>query len=149
MGRLIRFGEALRFKRGSQWNHEFIVSDKTDDRGVFLVIQATLSGVTEDTPIDQMGDYETVGCPRGVNRARVLQFAQAQVGIEYGILTILAIALDILSWNWVPSFRGARKQSWICSALANEALRFGGWLHPWVDIYSVTPQDGYNAIVPK
>ena len=147
MGRLIRLGEWMRFRRGSRWNHQFIVSDETAPDGCPLVIQATLRGVTKTARLDSMGDYVTMPPPAGTNRAKVLAFAHAQVGIEYGILTILAIALDIVTWNWVPSFRGARRQSWICSALANEALRFGGWLHPWIDIYDVTPAQGFAALM--
>ena len=27
-----------------------------------------------------------------------------------------------------------------------EALRYGGWLHQWIDIYDVTPQQGFDAL---
>lgn len=142
MGVMIRLGEWIRFRAGSRWNHAFIVSDETDSRGIPLLIQAQIRGVTSVMPIDQLpGDCLILDAPAGVDPAKVLAFAKAQVGIEYGILTILAIAIDILTWNWFPSFRAARKQSWICSALVFESLRYGGYLRNVVDIYEVTPAE--------
>lgn len=147
MGRLIRLGEVLRFKKGSEWNHEFIVSDFRD--GEFYITQATLRGVTNTAKLTEVapgGHYITMPPPFEVDRQKLLLFAASQVGITYSLGTILAIALDIVTWNWVPSFRGSRKPSWICSGLVNEALRFGGWLHQWIDIYTVTPAQGYLAL---
>lgn len=149
MGRLIRLGERLRFKRGSEWNHQFIVSDEVDVDGVPFIIQATIHGVTSDARLDSValgGRYVTIPPPDACDRHELLVFAKRQVGVEYGIGTILAIALDIVTWDWFPAFRGARKNSWICSALVNEAMRFSGWLHDYVNIYTVTPQDGWNAL---
>ena len=149
MGRLIRLGEWLSFRRGSKWNHEFVVSDKVDTDGVPFVIQATLRGVTDTARLDEVaigGDYVLVSPPDAVDRHELLAFLKAQVGIRYGFWTILAISLDIVTWQWFPAFRGARKQSWICSALVNEAMRFAGWLHPWIDIYTVTPAQGWEAL---
>jgi len=146
MGRLIRLGEWLKFRK-STFNHQFILDREVD--GVWYVIQATLRGITDSATLDSVarsGTYVTMPPPDEVDRARVLQFARAQVGLEYGYWTILAISLDILTWQWVPSLRGARKQSWICSALTCEALRFGGWLHNWLDVYDVMPQQAYDLL---
>ena len=147
MGRLIRFGEFLRARRGAAWNHQFIVDRFENDS--WYVIQATLHGVTNDCRLDDVapeGKIIVMSPPKGVNRTRALAFARAQVGIGYGFLTIVAIAFDIVTWDWVPSVRAARKPSWICSALVNESLRYGGWLHEWLDIYSVTPAQSYDAL---
>ena len=152
MGRLIRLGEHIRFKRGSEWNHMFVVSDEVDVDGTPFVIQATLRGVTDTCRLDQValgGHYITMPPPDACDRHELLVFAKAQVGVEYGILTILAIALDIVTWDWFPAFRGARKLSWICSALACESMRYAGWLHNFVNIYTVTPQDGWCALNPQ
>lgn len=149
MGRLIRFGERLRLKRGSQWNHEFVVSDQVDVDGTPLIIQATLKGITDTARIDGVGEYVTMAPPDACDRHELLVFMKAQVGTRYGVGTILAIALDILTWDWFPAFRGSRKNSWICSAVTNEAMRFAGWYHPFVNIYTVTPQDGYDALNPN
>jgi hypothetical protein len=145
MGKLIRVGEWLQL-RNSEWNHAFVVSRVVD--GVPFIIQATLKGVIE-SPLRTVapgGSEITFAPPAGVDRDKVVAFAQSQLGNEYGVLTIAAIAIDIVSWNWVPSLRGARKQSWICSGLTCEALRFGGWLHDWIDIYDVTPQQAFDVL---
>ena len=143
MGRLIRWGEFLRGKVGSQWNHEFA---ELDDG---TVIQATLRGVVRTANVDLVapgGVYQLYDLPPEADPAKFLDFLERQVGIRYGLWTILAIAIDILTWNWFPSFRAARKPSWICSALIEEALRFAGVYHQHIDIYEVTPQDGFRAL---
>lgn len=147
MGRLIRIGESIRFKRGTTWNHEFVV-DRVED-GKIYVIQATLRGVTDTATLDEIapgGKFLTMPPPQGVSRDDLLHFCRSQVGIRYGFGTILSIAIDILTWNWFPSFRGSRKPSWICSALVNEGLRYAGFLHQWPNIYTVTPAEGYDAL---
>ena len=151
MGRLIRLGEALRFKRGKEWNHVFIVSDEIAEGLGPLIIQATIRGVTDNAPLATVapgGKFVVPPLPDGVDAAKVLEFAKAQVGQRYGFLTILAIACDISTWNWVPAFCGSRKPSWICSALGAESLRFGGWLHNWVNAATVMPSALYEVYVP-
>jgi hypothetical protein len=148
MGKLIRLGETFRFKKWSAWNHEFVVDRVVD--GVPYIIQATLRGVTDSAPLADVapgGRYTTMAPPDGVDRHEFLVFCRSQVGMHYSLGTILAIAIDIVTWDWFPAFRGARKPSWICSALVNEGLRYGGWLHQWRDIYSMTPAEGYGALV--
>ena len=150
MGRLIRVGEAFRFQSGSHWNHAFIVSDQVSESGSPYIIQAQIKGVTDSMALEELpGEYHIFPRFQGTNAARTLQFAKAQVGIRYGFMTILAIAIDIMTWNWFPSFRGARKQSWICSALAFESLRFGGYLRNVVDIYEITPAELYNFLTEQ
>ena len=143
MGLLIRVGEWLKFRRG-YWNHAFVVSD-IDEFGMVWIIQATLRGVIR-SPLNMVapgGVYKTFAPPKKCDRSLIVEFAKAQVGMHYGILTILAISIDILSWQWVPALRGARKNSWICSAMTEEALRAGGWIYPYIDIYTVTPEQSY------
>jgi hypothetical protein len=149
MGRLIRLGEWLKF-RTARWNHKFIVSDLVDVDGMPFVIQATMEGVTETCRLDEVapgGVAVTMPPPPECDVAKLLEFAKAQVGIEYGFLTDVAMAIDIVTWDWVPSFRSARKPSWQCAALACEALRYAGWLHEWPDIYSILPDEGYEALL--
>lgn len=142
MAKLIRVGEWLKFRKGSGWNHMFVVAEDGN------IIQATLKGVIISplVTVAPGGHYFTMPPPVGVRREDVLAFAKAQVGLRYGVLTIFAIATDILTWQWVPALRGARKSSWICSGLGCEALRYGGWLHDWIDIYTVTPAQAYLAL---
>ena len=142
MGRAIRFGEFLRWRKGSHWNHACVVS-RVDKDGVAYVIQADIKGVNE-ARLDSVGQYVIIELPARVNRNKVLSFTKAQVGSKYGILSILSIVTDIITPNWFPSMR--RKNSWICSAVTGEALRYGGWLHNWADIYTDTPAQLFDAL---
>lgn len=149
MGWLIRVGTWLRLRK-ARFNHMFAVDDQVDTDGTPFVIQATMRGVINTARLDEVapgGTIVTMTPPSVVDRARFLEFLHAQVGQEYGFITDVAMALDIVTWNWIPSFRGARKPSWQCAALVCEGMRFGGWLHDWVDIYSILPDEGYDAVV--
>ena len=148
MGRLIRFGEMLKGKRGKEWNHQFVVDRQIN--GEWYIIQAKFSGVSDSCKLDDVapgGYFMTVAPPRECDRAKILEFNRAQVGATYSVLTILSIAIDIVTWNWVPALMNSYRQSWVCSGLVNESLRYAGWLHQWVDLYTVTPQMGYCALV--
>lgn len=141
MGRLIRFGEMISTGRGD-YNHMFVVGENNS------VIQAEMSGVTDTQTLDEMtDDFVLLRPPKKVSLPRTVQFAKSQVGIEYGLWTDIGIGIDIVTWQWVPAVRGARRASWICSALGAESLRFGGWIHNWVDIYTPTPQQVFDALL--
>jgi len=144
-GKAIRFGERIRWgEKPSEWNHAFIV-DRVElvgsvDEGFrheIYIIQAEPSGVTNDKLIQSVGSYTLIEPTPDLPRADILKFARAQVGSHYGFMTIVFVALDIISPNWFPSFR--RRGTWICSALVAESLRYAGWLEAWGDIYTVTP----------
>ena len=142
--KIIRFGEWLRFRRGT-WNHVAIVHKV--EMGRVYVIQAEARGVTDCRTIDEIapgGHYE-VRRLRNVDPEQVVAFARQEVGSKYGWLSIVSTALDLITPLWFVAFR--RAFSWICSALAGEAARCGGWLHRWADSYTVTPQALYNAFV--
>ena len=146
MAKLIRLGEWLKLRQ-SEWNHECIV-DRFED-GHWYVIQAELRGVTDTCRLEDVapgGRYVVEPPPEGADPAKILEFNRAQVGTRYSILTIVAIAVDVVTWNWVPAFSNSRKRSWICSGLVNESLRYAGWLYEWTNIYVVTPQQGWGAI---
>jgi len=135
MGRVIRFGERLRWRGGHFYNHVAIV-DRIED-GVAYVIQAEARGVTDDKALHTVGRYTLVDMPRHVDVEDALHFAREQVGSSYGWLTILSIAIDIVTPFWFVAFR--RGNSWICSALVGESLRAGGWVRNFADVYCVTP----------
>ena len=146
MGRLIRLGEALKLHK-SAFNHMFVI-----DRVVLgdaYVIQATLRGVTDSALLSSVapgGTFTIITPPSSVDREKLLEFCRAQVGTRYSFLTILSIAFDVVTWDWVPSFMNSYRQSWICSGLVSEGLRYAGWLHEWVNIYTVMPQGAYDAL---
>jgi hypothetical protein len=147
MGKAIRLGEWLRFRKGSQWNHVCVI-DRIED-GVAYVLQAEPHGVTTDKTLESVGTFILVTPPKGVNVAKLMFFSHEQVGDRYGWLMILALALDILTPTWFPTFHLAsrKKIGWICSVLTAEALRFAGWYHPWPSIYMVTPSQVYEALL--
>ena len=144
MARLIRIGT------DGEWNHQFVISDEVDTDGHPLIIQATFEGVTGDARLDSVspgGHYCVVRPPSFVRLDDVVRFAKSQVGDPYGVGTDVSIAMDIVTPPWFPSFRSSSKSSWECAAVANESLRFGGWYHNWPDIYHLTPQQGYDALM--
>ena len=149
VGRAIRLGERLRFRRGDFWNHVFIVSDEHDAQGRQLVIQAVGRGVTGDSPLITVapgGKFEIATLPEEVDLDFILEFAKGEIGAEYSWLAILMNAVRCLLPTWVPLPRLRTVSSWICSALGAEALRFGGWLHRWPDIYDVNPAELWSAL---
>lgn len=146
IGRAIRLGERLRFRTGAFYNHVAIIADTDADPHV---IQAEASGVTSNGTLSSVapgGSYLIYPLPDGVDPAKVLRFARSQVGLSYGWLSILSLAIQILVPKWIhlPSFRSER--SWICSAMGGESIRFGGWLWNWGDIYKVVPSELYAAL---
>ena len=146
MGKLIRMGERLRWKESaSHWNHACVVSRVF--KGVPYVIEATLKGVVE-SPLSKYEDYVLVSPPTGVDTTKLVEFQKAQLKESYGILSIFAIAIDLLDGNWMPDLR--RSGTWICSALTAEGLRVAGWFTPesnWGDIYTVTPAQLFQVLV--
>ena len=143
IARAIQFGELLRWKRGRRWNHTAIVVEVKP--GAVRVVQAEGHGVTsrwmrsvhEVAPV-----VELVPCP-APDWQRVVEFADAQVHDDYGFLTIFSIACSIVA-PWFLTIR--QPGTWVCSALAGECLRAGGWLHDWPDVYQVSPAQLYGAV---
>ena len=143
--RLIRLGEWIRLKN-NRYNHVAVLQGYNPDTGHTLVWQAEAAGVTDHRRLCEIapgGTVEVVAAPWQVFPHKVVAFMRQETGAKYGFLSIAAIALDILT----PSAMDFRKGgTWICSAVAGEALRFGGWLHPWPSIYEVMPQQLYDAL---
>ena len=147
VGRAIRLGERLRFRSGDFYNHVGIIWHATITGRDWWVIEAEARGVKMGllSAIAPGGSYEVVSVP-GADQARVVAFARDQIGYEYGYLTIVSIAARILLPRWFPLPTLRMRSTWICSALAGEAARFGGWLHNWSSIYQVVPSELYAAL---
>ena len=146
VGRAIRLGERLRFRSGDFWNHVAIVATTGPDP---LVIQAESRGVTSTAPLSTVapgGSYEVVELPESCEAVSVLAFADAQVGQEYGFLSIAGLAVRILTPQWLPIPTVRMARTWICSALGAESARAGGWVNNWGDVYTVVPSELYAAI---
>ena len=143
IARAIQFGELLRWKRGRRWNHAAIVAEVRP--GQVRVIQAEGHGVTSTwmRSVAEVGSVvELVPCP-AADWQRVVEFAEAQIHDDYGFLSILSIAISIVA-PWFLTIR--QPGTWVCSALAGECLRAGGWLHDWPDVYQVSPAQLYEAV---
>lgn len=140
----IRLAERLRFRGGDFYNHVAVLMER--DGVDWRVVQAEGRGVTSSGFLSHLapgGKYVVVPPPAGIDRAQVLAFAQAQVGERYGFLTIASIVATLLSPKFVNVML---PYTWICSALAAESLRAGGWLHNWGDIYQVSPAQLWDAL---
>lgn len=150
IGWAIRLGERLRFRPGDFWNHCALVSDATcKTHNSPKVIQAVARGVTDVSCLATVapgGSYEVVKVPTGVDATKVLAFAKMQVGCEYGYLSIVSIVLRILLPKWFPLPTIRSRSTWICSALAAECARAGGWLHNWSDLFDTVPSEFYAAL---
>lgn len=144
VGRAIRLAERLRWRSGSSYNHVAILDNKT--AGSWTLIEAVGRGVTRGSPLtssDRKNGYVIVPLPEGTCREDVLAFARAQVGTKYGYLTLVSILVTLFSPKFVNVML---PNTWICSALAGESLRCGGWIHTFGDIYQVSPAELSEAL---
>lgn len=147
VGKAIRWGEWLRFRKGSYYNHTFTLDEWHEENGGYwTVIQAEAHGVTNTRTIEEAtggGSYIILNKPAGVSTAKQLAFLRAQVGQKYGFFTIGSIITTLLA----PKFINVMlPNTWICSAVAAEGMRAGGWLHNWPDIYQVNPAQLFEAL---
>jgi hypothetical protein len=113
------------------------------ENGSWYIGQAEGSGVTIDKKLE-LGIWDRVtNLPPGCSHSLTLEFLRAQVGRKYGFLTIVSIFLTLLSPKFVNVMA---PDTWICSAVIGEGVRFGGWYHPWPDIYQVAPDQLWSAL---
>lgn len=128
------------------YNHVAILSHQAN--GQWYIIQAEASGVTKDKTLESVapgGSYEVLTLPAHVDREKFLEFANQQVGANYGYLSIVSCALDMA----LPDAVCLRKaNTWICSGLVAGALWYAGFASSkfWPDLYTVTPADIGRAI---
>lgn len=128
-------------KPGSNWNHVAVLEEcsgpKTQPK-LWTVLQAQGRGVTRASldSVAPRGQFDIVRLPSGACAGSVVRFMRAQVGAKYGFVTVASILLTLFT----PRFFNVMKPgTWICSAVAGESMRFGGWLKNWPDVYEVTP----------
>ncbi len=138
---------ALKLAQRIRWHgdkNHFAWLDRQDSTGQWFIGQAEGCGVTIDKPLVLGPNDAVVKIPTGCDREKFLFFARAQVGRKYGFLTILSIFLTELMPMAVNVML---PDTWICSAVVGEALRFGGWYHDWPDIYQCAPDELWEALV--
>jgi hypothetical protein len=149
IGAAIRTGERLRSpSKDAFWNHCAIVVEPVD--GIPRVVQAVGAGVEygwlkdlgygDDVHVLAHKDFPAL-TDAGIDPRSVVAAAHSLVGTHYGFLTILSIALNLLTPKWIrfPSFR--RSNTFICSAAASWCLLAGGGNIQTYDIYSVMPSE--------
>jgi len=96
--RLIRFGESLRYRGANRqyayWSHAVAVVSEAGD-----IVEALGRGVTTGNISKYTGtDYTYVRVQASdADRQEMAAFARAQVGWEYGYLTIVSISLGLLT----------------------------------------------------
>lgn len=136
-GRLIQFGQALRWKRHSRWHHGAIVTQIDPDGQVWCVQMAKHGEKVKIEEIAPGRPLKIIPCPKGVDRKKSVDYANKIVGTDYGILTIVSIAITILTPGaFRIDFR--HEGTLICSAAVARSWEHGGWDCP-VDPFSITP----------
>jgi len=140
MGALIRFGEKLRWKDGT-YNHCFTVVTEGATYDDVWIVQATMKGVAKSTLASLIASSELISMyditSLGGDAEKAAWFAEKQIGKKYGLLSDICIGVDIISPVWFIECR--RAGTWICSALAHEAMRFAGVYFDVPDVYMVSP----------
>ena len=140
MGWLIRAGEKLRWKNG-KYNHCFTVITEGATYEEIIIVQATMKGVLKSTLASLIATSEIISfydiTKLGGDPEKAAFFAEKQVGKKYGLLSDICIGVDIISPYWF--FECRREGTWICSALAHEAMRYAGIYFDTPDIYMVSP----------
>lgn len=139
IGWAIRIGQRLRWRPASQWNHVAIAIETGTNP---LVAQATTDGCTITAHLSDLegGPIYVVPPPIDISAFNVAKFAKLQTSQSYGWLELFGIVIDQLLPRWLR-FQIGRDGTWVCSALAGESWRFGGWFVAWPNIYQVAPAE--------
>ena len=146
--RMIRWGQAIRYRGGdkpfARWNHAAIFINEQGD-----IIEALGGGVQQrNISIYKDTEYHVVHLENvvDVNRTHEVEFAQACLHNHYGWLTIVSIALSLLTGSKLGF--GVDGQE-ICSALVARCLERTGEIFP-TDPWHIMPADlaRYYDVLP-
>lgn len=136
-GRVIQFGQAIRWAKHRHWHHAAIVVEVDADGTVWCVQMARHGEKTKLQDIAPGRPLKVIPCPNGVNRDMAVAYANTLVGVDYGILTIFSIAINVLTpGSFRLDFR--TDSTLICSAAVARSWEHGGWICP-IDPFSITP----------
>jgi hypothetical protein len=134
---LIRFGQRLRWKN-TRYNHAALI-EKIEDGQIWCIQMARRGQSVRIQDVAPGGDLLAIKAPEGVDRAKAVAYAQRQVGLKYGVLTIFSIAFNILTPRWLR-VDVRRNNTLICSALVARSWEHGGWDCP-TDPFQITPAE--------
>jgi hypothetical protein len=136
---LIRFGETIRYwgpdKKFTRWNHAAIFINEKGD-----IIEALGGGVQQrNISVYRETEYHVVHLENvlDINRAHEVAFAEACLNDHYGWLTIVSIALSLVTGSKLGF--GVDGQE-ICSALVARCLERTGEIFP-TDPWHIMPAD--------
>jgi hypothetical protein len=108
-----------------------------------MVKHCSLVRLQDITPL---GEIVVVPCPDGVDRDKSVMFANLQLGVDYGDLDIVSIAINIC----LPSVLGFdvhKNDTLICSALVARSWEHGGYTLPrGIDPFTITPGQFYLVL---
>lgn len=137
--RMIRIGEKLRYwgpdKKFTRWNHAAIFINRKGD-----IIEALGGGVQQrNISVYKQTEYHVVHLENvlDINRVHEVEFAQACLNEHYGWVTIVSIALSLLTASKLGF--GVDGQE-ICSALVARCLERTGEIFP-TDPWHIMPAD--------
>jgi len=137
--RMIRFGEKIRYwgpdEKFTRWNHVAIFINKEGD-----IIEALGGGVQQrNISVYKQTEYHVVHLQNVLdsNRDHEVEFARACLNDHYGWLTIVSIALCLLTGSKIGF--GVDGQE-ICSALVARCLERTGEIFP-TDPWHIMPAD--------
>lgn len=138
---IIRFGQWLRpsWRPYRTWNHAALVVAVVDGRTRCVQMSRRCELVWLDE-VSPGGRVEVRPCPEGVDRIRAVDWALQQTGIAYSWLTILSIALQLLTPKWLDVDFHESRRALICSALVARAWEHGAWNCP-TDPFQITPAE--------
>lgn len=123
ISRLIQTGQRIHGDAFWKWNHAFIVVDWEGNTVEALGRGVVCSNVSEH------GKQMNIGCPPGVDRDKVIEFALSKIGDKYSYTGDVYMGIDCLLHT---KFHTHSKHSEFCSELAAEALKAGGWQPPTI-----------------
>jgi len=122
MDRLIEAGEWLHGAgRDAVFTHAFVVVNPEG-----RTIEAQARGVVRATVASHGPAVTIFACPPGVDPAKVVAYAESQLGVEYGYLDDVLLGVDCVMHTKFHE----HGDSLICSELAALALHAGGWTLP-------------------
>lgn len=143
-GFIIRFGQAIRWWKYRKWNHMAIVDEISADGQIWVIQMAKHGEKVRIEEVAPKGILKWAPLPEGLDRNRVVEYARKKVGIDYGVMTIISIAINLLlPRQFNLDIRS--DDTLICSALVARAWEHGGWDCP-TDPFEITPAEFDQAL---
>ena len=138
-GFMIRIGQALRWWKYREWNHMAIVESIDADGQIWVIQMARHCERVKIEDVAPGGRLKFTSAPEGIDRDRAVAFARFMLGTDYGVLTIVCIAINLLLPEPI-NFDIRREMTMICSALVARSWEHGGWICR-IDPFTVTPAE--------